>query len=65
MRREQSLDMRQRVVPADEPVMQRGQACGRERLERREILAQLRRPELEELRSVGNVLEPMATELAE
>ena len=57
-----ALDARERVGAADEAVMQRGKARRRERLERREVVAEAGRDELEELRRGRDVLQPMVSE---
>ena len=50
---------------AHEPVVERGEARRRERLERRELLSQIGRHELEELRRARDVLQAVSTERAE
>ncbi len=57
-----AFDPRERVVPADEPVVERREARCRERLERREVVAETGRDELEELDRRRNVLQPVAAE---
>ena len=50
------------LVTPDEPVVQRRQARRRERLERREVLAEIGSDELEELRRGRDVLQPVSSE---
>ena len=56
---EERLHARERVGPSDEPVVQGRKTCGRERLQRGEVVPEARGHELEELRC-GHVLEPVA-----
>ncbi len=59
---EEVLDPRKSVGPADEAVMERGEARRRERLERRKVVAEAGRDELEELSRGRDVLQAMVPE---
>ena len=62
---EEVLDACERVRASDEAVVQRREARRRERLQRREVLAQARREELEELSRGRDVLQPVPAERPE
>ena len=59
------FDLGKHIGSPDEPVMERRQARRRKRLQRREVLAQFGRDELEELCCSRNVLQSMAPERPE